>query len=29
LLVVRDDGTRVIDYDKFHDIEPLGKESKP
>lgn len=28
LLTVRDDGTRVIDYDKFHDIEPLG-EPKP
>ena len=27
LLTVRDDGTRVIDYDRFHDIEMLG-ESK-
>lgn len=25
LLAVRDDGTRVIDYDKFHDIEHLGE----
>lgn len=29
LLTVRDDGTRVIDYDKFHDIEMLSTgESK-
>jgi inward rectifier potassium channel len=27
LLVIRDDGVRVIDYDKFHDIEPLGEKS--
>lgn len=25
LLSMRDDGTRVIDYDKFHDIELLGE----
>jgi inward rectifier potassium channel len=23
LLTVHDDGTRVIDYDQFHDVEPL------
>lgn len=27
VLTTREDGTRVIDYDKFHDVEPLGDAS--
>jgi inward rectifier potassium channel len=27
VLVVQDDGVRIIDYDKFHDIEMLGSEN--
>ena len=27
LLTMRDDGTRLIDYDKFHDIELLGEKA--